>query len=298
MTTLPRSSVIQPGDIVRLGAGFVGPDGLPVDLDAFPQVTIVAPPGGVVAGPTSTGVYRTAVGVYYFEYAVGLFPAIGVWTDTWSGTLDGFTVSQTFTFQVNTTQLPEINTDGYVHLGDDPGYNFSQDAIININNLLKSLKLRLNSSGKKQTLDEYGNIIYKDCDVFSTDQLVGFICQALTMFNEVPHFTEFTYEDTEVIHLFHDVLVQGATLIALSSQALIERGREFQITDNGIGFTPPTMSEMLNTQWQSELNNWWEKLKEIKHNMKPSPIGLGGVSFPGVSPRIRRLRTLRARQIY
>jgi hypothetical protein len=298
MTTLPRSSVIQPADTVHLGAGFVGPDGQPADLDAFPQITIVAPNGGVVVGPTSTGVFHNAVGRYSFEFNVGLFPAIGVWTDTWIGTLDGFTVQGSFNFQVNTTQLPAINTDGYHALGDDPGYNFSQNAIININNLLKSLRLRLNSSGKRQTTDEYGNIVYKDCDIFNTDQLVGFVCQALTMFNEVPHFTEFTFEDTPIIQLFHDVFVQGATLIALSSQALIERGREFQITDNGIGFTPPTISEMLNTQWQTELNNWWDKLKVIKTNMKPSPTGLGTISFPGMSPRVRRLRTLRARQIF
>jgi hypothetical protein len=298
MSTLPRSMVIQPGDTVALKARFVGSDGLPADLDAFPKITIIPPGGGVVVGPTSTGVYRIAVGEYGFDYDVGLFPSIGVWRDYWEGSLDGFAVNGEFTFQVNTTQLPAINTDGYVHLGDDPGFCYSQNAICNINNLLKSLRARLKSAGKRKTTDEYGNVVYKDCDIYSTDQLVSFVAQALTMFNEIPHFTSFTFDDTDIIELFHDVLVQGASLIALSSQALIERGREFNITDNGIGFTPPTISEMLNTQWQTELNNWWEKVKLIKHNMKPSPQGLGTLRPLAASPRIRRLRTLRARQIY
>jgi hypothetical protein len=132
---------------------------------------------------------------------------------------------------------------------------------------LKSLRARLNSSGKHRTTDEYGNVIYKDCDVYEIDDLVSFVAQALSMFNEIPHFTAFTFEDTPIIETFHDVLVQGATLIALSSQALIERGREFQIQDNGIGFTPPTISELLNTQWSTE-------------------------------SQFRRLRHLRQRQIY
>ena len=43
---------------------------------------------------------------------------------------------------------------------------------------------------------------------------------------------------------FGEILVEGATLYALASQALIERGREFQITDNGLNFNPPTVSRV------------------------------------------------------
>ena len=298
MATNPRSMVIQPGDTVSLAARFRGPDGSLVDLDTFPTVTIIQPAGGVVVGPTSSGVFRSGVGEYGFEYEVGLFPPIGVWRDVWRGTLGGFEVLGEFTFQVNTTQLPAINTDGYEHLGDDPGFNYSQIAINNINHLLKSLRARLKSQGKHATVDEYGNRVYKDCDIYTTDELVSFVAQSLSMFNEIPHFTFFTFEDTPIIEQFHDVLVQGASLIALSSQALIERGREFQIQDNGIGFTPPTVSEMLNTQWSTELTNWWDKVKLIKHNMKPSPLGMGTLRFLGASPQFRRLRHLRQRQIY
>jgi hypothetical protein len=298
MASLPRSQIIQPSDTVLLRARFTGPDGLEVDLDLFPTVTVIQPSGGVAVGPTSTGVMRIGVGEYQFEYSVGLFPPIGVWRDVWRGTIGGWEVFGEFTFQVNTTQLPAINTDGYRHLGDDPGFNFSQTAICNINNLLKSLRHRLKSRGKARRTDEYGNPIYKDCDIFTVDELVAFLCQALSMFNEIPHFTMFTWEDTPIIEQFHDVLVQGGLYLALGAQALIERGREFQIQDNGIGFTPPTISELLNTQYQKEMDSWYDKVKLIKHNMKPSPLGLGTLSFVGgASPQFRRLRHLRERQI-
>lgn len=288
----------MPGDTIRLRAQFNGSDGQPADTDSFPSITIVQPTGGVIIGPTSAGVFHESTGVYGFDLEVGLMPDIGVWRDIWQGTLSGFTVTNEFTFQVNTTQLPAINTDGYKHLGDDPGFNYSQNAICNINNLLKSLRARLKSSGNHRTTDEFGNIIFADCDIFSTDQLVTFVAHALSEFNEIPHFTFFTFEDTPIIEQFHAVLVQGAVLMALSSQALIERGREFQITDNGIGFTPPTISEMLSTQWSTELANWYQKIDLIKKNLKPGPLGLGTFSATrGAIPLVRRLRTLRARQI-
>jgi hypothetical protein len=290
--------IIMPSDTVRLAAGFKDSAGQFADLDAYPEITIVQPNGGVVVGPTSVGVFRTAVGQYAFDYNVGLGPQLGVWRDIWQGTLNGFSVLGEFTFQVNTTQMPAINTDGYEHLGDDPGFNYSQVAIHNINTILKSVKARLKSAGKHPTVDEFGNTIYRDCDIYTDDELVTFIALSLAAFNEVPHFTEFTFDDSPIIELFHHVLAEGAVYAALASQALIERGREFQITDNGIGFTPPTISELLNTQYQKELDDWRDRIKLIKHNMKPSPSGLGTLRPLSVAPQFRRLRHLRARAIY
>lgn len=299
MASLPRSEIIQPGDAVALRARFTGPEGIEVDLDSFPSITIIQPGGGVALGPTSAGVMRLDMGVYQFTYNVGLFPPIGTWRDVWRGQLGGYEVIGEFTFTVFTTQLPAINSDGYKKLGDDPGFNFSQTAICNINNLLKSLRRRLKNNGKARRKDEYGNYVYKDCNIFSIDELVTFLCESLSMFNEIPHFTFFTWEDTPIIEQFHDVLVQGALYLALGAQALIERGREFQVNDNGIGFTPPTISEMLNTQYAKEMDNWYDKAKMIKHNMKPSPLGLGTLSFTaGASPQFRRLRHLRARSVF
>jgi hypothetical protein len=298
MAILPRSSIIQPNDTVALAARFII-DSVAVDLDFFPNVTVIQPSGGVAVGPTSAGVMRVGVGEYQFNYSVGLYPPVGTWRDAWQGVYQGYNLIGEYTFTTFNSQLPGINTDGLKKLGDDPGYNFDQVAICNINNVIKSVRARLKNRGKARRLDEYGNAVYKDCDVYTVDELVAFVCQSLTMFNEIPHFTLFTWNDTPIIEQFHDIITQGAVYLALGAQALIERGREFSVQDNGIGFNPPTVSELLNTQYQKEFDNWYDKAKLIKHNMKPSALGLGTMSFvTGISPQIRRLRHLRQRSVY
>lgn len=298
MVIRSRGEIVEQTDTVQLRALFRGTDGLPADLDTFPQVSIMQPSGNVVLGPTSAGVYRLDTGRYGFDYAVSINDTIGVWSDFWQGTLGGLTITGTFNFVVLNTQVPAMNTDGYVHLGDDPGFDYSQTAIMNINNLLKTLRARLHGRGKAKTKDSFGNDIYVDCDIYSVDMLVTFLASSLTLFNEIPHFTMFTFDDTEFVKQFHDVLVQGATIMALGSQSLIERGKEFTITDNGVNFTPPTVSELMNTQWNAELTNHWEKVKMIKANMKPAPCGLGTLTVTVArNPVFSQLRHRRARQI-
>lgn len=294
-----RGETVGFTETVQLRAKFRDGDGNLADLDAFPTITLVQPSGNVVLGPTNTGVYHLSTGVYGFDYTVSMAPGnLGVWIDIWNGTLDGFTATGEFNFVVQNTQMPAVNTDGYIHLGDDPGFDYSQVEIANINKLIKTLKARLNSSGKSRAVDVNGNVVFIDCDIFSIDQLVTFIASSLTLFNEIPTFTFFTFADSDIISQFHDVIVQGAAIMALASKSLIERGREFTVSDNGIQFNPPTVSELMNTQWSTELTNHTEKIKLIKANMKPSPLGMGTLSITvGRNTVISQLRHRRARQI-
>jgi hypothetical protein len=78
---------------------------------------------------------------------------------------------------------------------------------------------------------------------------------------------------------------------------LIERGREFQINDNGVTFQPPGVSEILMTQYSTEYTHWESDVRLIKQNMKPSPLGLGTLRPLAASPQFLRLRHLRARQV-
>lgn len=138
----------------------------------------------------------------------------------------------------------------------------------NIEKLLSLLRSRLKSSGKRKSIDEHGNSIYVDCDIFANDSLVNFLKLALSEFNQTPHFTSFELADSKFIDQFSEILVEGATLYALSSQALIEKGREYQLSDNGIAVFPPEVSEMLNTQYSTLLTHHWEKLKFVKQHIK------------------------------
>jgi hypothetical protein len=298
MAIKARGELLEPTDIVNLVVQFTDTFGNPANTTSFPQISLIQPSGNVALLPTSAGVSQVDVGKYLYQFTAPFNGPMGVWNDVWIGTVDGIVHTNTLSFVISHTNLPAINSDGYVHLGDDPGFNYSQTAINNINKLLKTLKARLNSSGKAKSVDAFGNITYVDCDVFSVDMLVTFLADSLTAFNEVPYFTFFTFEDTDIIDQFHNILVEGATLMALASQALIERGREFQITDNGINFTPPTVSELLNTQYNTLLTNYYDKLKYIKNSMRPAPKGLGTLRPLATNPQFLRLRHLRARQLF
>lgn len=298
MAIKARGELLEPTDVVNLTVIFYNNMGIPTNTDTFPQVSLVQPSGLVALPPTSVGVSQVDVGKYLYQFAIPINGPMGVWNDVWQGSIGGIVITSTLSFVVEHTDLPAINSDGYAHLGDDPGYNYSQIAILNINKLLKTLKARLNSSGKSKSKDQFGNVIYVDCDIFSVDMLVAFLANALTDFNQIPFFTFFSFEDTPIIDQFHDILVEGATLMALASQALIERGREYSLTDNGVTFTPPLVSELLNTQYNTLLTNYYDKLKFIKASMRPNPLGLGTLTIGAArNPMIARLRHLKARQI-
>lgn len=142
--------------------------------------------------------------------------------------------------------------------------NLSSIGQRNLDWLVGLLQQRLQTKGKAKNIDNKGAVTYVDVDIFNRETLEAFVNLSLSDFNQVPYFTFFTLEDSSIVDTFAEVLVEGATLYALSSQALIERGREFTLGDNGIGFNPPQMSEMLNTQYCTLLNFHWEKLRAIK----------------------------------
>lgn len=285
-------------DQVNLTIQFKDQNGNPINTDSFPKISIINPSGLVLLAPTSVGVTQIGVGRYSYIFTVPINGPYGVYRDDWVGYVNGFRIETMFEFVVLHTQVPAINTDGYVHLGDDPGFNYSQTATININKLIKALKARLNSAGKAKSTDSFGNVIYVDCDIFSIDMLVTFLATALTDFNQVPFFTFFTFDESDFVDQFMEILVEGATLYALASKALIERGREFSITDNGINFVPPTVSELMMTQYSTLLTHYWDKLKMIKASLRPNPKGIGLFSMSsGFNPAVRRLRHLRERRL-
>jgi hypothetical protein len=149
----------------------------------------------------------------------------------------------------------------------------TSEAHANIEKLLPLIKARLNSSGKTKATDKDNNVIYIDVDIFSNETLVQFLILSLSDFNQVPRFTHFTYESTEFVERFSEILVEGATLYALSSHALVERGRECQFVSDGITMVPPNVSDILNTQYSTLMSFHWEKLKYIKSNFADDHFG-------------------------
>lgn len=299
MTIKNRGELTDVTDQVNLTILFKDMFGKPIDTDSFPTVSIIQPSGLVLLAPTSVGVGHSCTGQYNYIFTVPINGPYGVFNDVWTGYVNGFQVQSTFNFIVAHTQLPAPPGDEFVHLGDQVGFDYSQCALKNVNKLMKSLKARLNSQGKSKSIDGYGNTIYVDCDIFSTDMLATFIATALWDFNQVPYFTMFTYDDDGFVDQFGEILVEGATLYALSSMALLERGMEYSVTDNGVSFNPPTVSELMMTEYSALLAHYWEKLKYIKNSIRPHPLGLGVYnSNSGLNPIVNRMRNLRERKLF
>jgi len=149
----------------------------------------------------------------------------------------------------------------------------------------------------------YGDPLTEECNVFEDDELITFLRASLSEFNSIPHFTTFTFADIDFCECsdgrFGHTIVTGATLLALGAQMLIEKGREFVITDNGVSFQPPVVSDIINSQFGTLLSAYREDLKFIKNQFKPAPQGMGTIYglYNMVNPRLRALRHFRARQI-
>lgn len=294
-----RGEYLTVSDVVDLTIELRDGYGDPINADTTPTISIVSPSGLISLTPTSTGVTQTDIGKYVYSFDIPYNGPYGAWMDIWVAYVNGVRVEQTFAFIVAHTQFAAINIDGYEKLGDDVGFEYSQKAIHNINKLLKGLRARLNSAGKSKGKDANGNVIYVDCDIISIDMLVTFLATSLANFNEIPFFTFFQFDDDDFVAQFYEVLIEGATLYALSSMSLLERGLEFSITDNSLSFQPPTVSELLNSQWSTTLNSYNEKVKYIKNSLRPSPSGLGVFSMSsGYNPAARKLRFLRERSFF
>ena len=124
------------------------------------------------------------------------------------------------------------------------------DKTANILKLLQLLRFRLNSSSKQKTTLPFGNTEYSDTEIYSTEMLVSFLEMSLCDFNMVPHFTFYSFEDTEIIDYFSSLLVEGAVIYALGSQALIECGREYtSFSTTGIPLAPRNVSDILQAQY-------------------------------------------------
>ena len=173
--------------------------------------------------------------------------------------------------------------------------------------MLKFLKARLRNDGKKPVRDQFGAIVYdaygdivtEECNVFSDDLLVCFLCQALSEFNMVPFFTSYTFADELIYKLFAAALTEGAYVFATASQALVEKGRDFTISDGGLSYQPPMLGEFLQSHYGTWLTSYRERLKFIKNSIRPGPKSFGTYSnLSSGAPAFTRLRHVRQRKIY
>lgn len=291
------------GENVELSIQYYGTDGLPADASEMPTITISDGEGSIIISETSDGVKKKDTGLYSYTYYVKDTLEKGVYEDTWNATIEDIELTNSFNFVVTSSSSAVTGT---VALGEDVSFDFSEEELNGLNILLKYLRCRLRSKGKKPVrdkfgafkLDAYGDMIYEDCDVFTDEILACFLCQALSEFNMIPFFTNYSFADRVIFTTFSQLLVEGAYIVALASQSLLEKGRDFSISDGGISYQPPQLGDFLSSHYNNWLSNYRERLKFIKNNIRPGPVGYGTFTNLGsAAPAVTRLRHLRARRI-
>ena len=269
------------------------------DTDNTPKVRIVDSGGITLQALSSAGVGKVAdtTGLYKCSFLIPLTANDGYAADYWQAEIGGETVSATFSFHIIDGGAIERDIDEVFTPGAEYNFEFTKAEVDGINKLLDILKKRLKNDGVRKVPDGAGGYTEESCYIFSNDELICFLINSLSEFNQWPHFTQFTFADAQIQDIFLDIIVQGANLLALAAQALIEKGREFTITDNGVTYQPPQVSEILNSQYGTQLSYYKEKLKAIKTSLKPAPKSLGTFRVTAISPNFLRLRHLRERQI-
>jgi hypothetical protein len=291
------------GQTVSLGIQYYGPNGGAADADSIPEIKILNSDGDLIVPLTSTGVTRQDVGLYYYSFSVGDSVRKGLWTDVWSASVGGTQILNELKFLV----IDEVSeSTGAIQLGDDVEFDFSEAELVGLNILLKYLKARVRSDGQKPSRDEYGAFIYdgygevvmEECNVFSDEILACFLCSALSEFNMVPFFTSYSFADEIIYKTFSHAIVEGATILALSSQALVEKGRDFTISDGGISYQPPALGDFLASTYNNFLTSYRERLKFIKNSIRPGPQSFGTyTNLSSGAPAFTRLRHQRSRKI-
>jgi len=293
MVTTNRQVIV--GQTVVLEIDLRDATGQIADADSLPQVEILDSQGTVIRSLSSSYVSRIDVGRYRTTYLIPVTAHTGIWTDHWRATLNGFTTDARLNFIVLATDA-DISIAG-AQIGDDCTTTYCDAEIQGINCLLGALKARLKNNLEVETLDAYGNTTFVSCFVFTDEELVWFLSCSLSEFNQTPHFTDFTFDMEVIYKRFSYIIVEGAFILATAAQMLIEAGREFTISDNGITMNPPPLSSVLNNELSVFVQRHTEMLKYIKNSIKPHPSGFGGFRVLAISPNYLRLRHLRQRRI-
>ena len=295
---------VEQGQLIQLSIQYLDIGGQFIDPPVPPTITIVDPTNAILlTANTTSGVKREDRGLFFYNFMVPSKAKLGVWQDIWSTTVNNAPFNKNLTFTVIALTSPVT-----AQAGPEIDPLLSPVATRNVLDLMKLLRTRLGSDGIRRKRDQFGrylldasgNFILEPCNVFTTDELYTFLKASLSEFNSIPHFTDFHFHDSHFVKTFKHELTEGAFILAMALQGLREKGREFQMTDDGLSYQPPLIADFLKGYLADFMNSYRERIKFIKASMKPNPQSFGTVyslAGGGVSPAFVRLRHLRSRQI-
>jgi len=133
------------------------------------------------------------------------------------------------------------------------------------------------------------------CAQFTDEELYVYLKKALKDINAHPYVTDYTLdtapEDWEYL------ICLGAQIMAYIALGVVEKGREFEITDQGISFMPPRIGDYLQAHASNLMTTYADLKEKIKLHYRPNPRAVGTFRVLAISPAYLRLRHLRQRRI-
>lgn len=221
------------------------------------------------------------------QFVEGVIPKVGAKQQFTTGT--GTFQGGDGTFDLPATGGERTNRDGY---GDGfwDGISYEDLCVIPITPRGQCFKDKTAAMTRAMLKDTDPS-----CWAFTEDEVDMYLEGSLSDFNSTPMFTSFTWDSLEDRWLH--IIALGGVVFALYAQGLIEAGREFSITDNGISFTPPQISGYMQTTASQLLAHYTEKKNLTKGNFKPRPSGVGTFRVLAIHPHLFRLRHLREKRI-
>ena len=147
-----------------------------------------------------------------------------------------------------------------------------------------------------QYLRQLLNDTDSSCEIFSDSQLLSYIDLSLQSVNSHPTWTFYTLESLP--RDWYNVTVLGAYIYALNAQGLTERARNFNISDQGVSYTPPDLPGHFQNLAQAMDAKFLAEKERIKANVRPAPVGLGTTRVLSPNPAILRMRHLRAHRFF
>ncbi len=266
-------ATVAQGQSIRLDVQFlnkanqlVDPDDL--ELSVFnPANTLVV--DGAVVGVSVGDITNINVGRYYYDLTLASNAPAGTYIVTWAGVIEGnsFEKDDIFSVVLAGTSIAAANV------------FFETDKKIRVAALLRTYL-------KDRDARNYA---------FENDEVSLFLDGALSDINAWPTFT--SYDWLTVPGDWMHLLAMGGQVMALYAQTLIEAGREFQITDNGIQFNPPGLSSAMQSIAATLVQQYAERKEKLKYNIKPEPRAVGTYRVLAVNPYLIRLRHLREKRI-
>ena len=111
---------------------------------------------------------------------------------------------------------------------------------------------------------------------------------SISQINQTPTTTTFQYGNFP--HQWTNLLVLGTLVHVLPKLILLEQAKQMKFADQGQEWTPPPLVEALKDLRKEFKEDFNDMRKEIKHNVRPSAMGVGSLHALFISPQLMKWR--------